>query len=125
MLKLNDLCQKSDLVFVGGFAMFKHGLKSNYRDVDVVVQTLSGLESATTYTTDSLFSTSGKRAGLKAELFIDIFIEEKLPESIQIGPYRVATIAALTQYYVNLIEHVKSDHLLSHIHNNLKLLKYE
>ena len=53
---LEELKNIEDLVFVGGFAMYKLGLKESYSDLDVVVTSKEFLNDITWYETDSAFS---------------------------------------------------------------------
>lgn len=124
-MQLEQLKNKEDLVFVGGFAMWKHGIKDCYSDIDIVVKNLDGIENHTVYETDSKFSKSGKRAFVKTgEIAIDIFIEDDLPEFETIDGCKVRTIKSMIDYFENLLPQV-TEHWQNFINQNLKILKDE
>ena len=78
---LEELKNIEDLVFVGGFAMHKLGLKESYSDLDVVVTSKEFLNDITWYETDSAFSGSGIRGFLIYNgIKLDIFLESALPQ---------------------------------------------
>lgn len=104
MLEL--LKQKENLVFVGGFAFFLHGLKKDYKDVDIVVTDLEGIPGVTKFITKSHFSKSGKRASLEKDIYVDIFIEKELPEFEIINGFRVQTKESLINYFEELLSKV-------------------
>lgn len=112
---------KKDLVFVGGFAMFMHGLKKDYTDLDIVVTNLEGLGKVFSYTTNSAFSNTGKRAFIPGKIKVDIFIEHKLPEYTIIDGLKIQTIESMVNHYKN----IKTDdnHWKAYILEKLKLLE--
>lgn len=112
---------KKDLVFVGGFAMFMHGLKKDYTDLDIVVTNLDGLGKVFSYTTDSAFSKSGKRAFIPGEIHIDIFIEKQLPEYVVIDGLKIQTINSMKEYYTKI--QTSNEHWKKHISERLELIK--
>lgn len=106
---LDILKVKKDLIFVGGFAAYMQGVKSSFHDYDVVVLSLSGgLEHAYQYMTDSKFSRSGRRAVIECPIPVDIFIEDSLPEFIEINGFKCQTVASMLQYYTDLLPHLRS-----------------
>lgn len=96
---LNELALKQNLVFVGSVAMMLQGIEVTPNDIDIVVTDLEGLENYTEYTTDSKFSTSGQRAFILGDFDIDIFIEEKLPQFMEIDGKKVQTAYHMEKYY--------------------------
>lgn len=58
---LERLKHKDNLVFVGGFALYKHGLVKGYTDYDIVVTDIEGLGQVNVYLTESAFSKTGER----------------------------------------------------------------
>lgn len=93
-----------NLVFVGGFAMFMHGLKSSYKDLDIVITDPADIPDATEYATASAHSLSGKRAFLHIDnQFIDIFIEDKLPQWELIDGLKVQTVPSMLEHYERVL----------------------
>lgn len=120
---LEQLKNKKDLVFVGGFACYMQGLKASYHDYDVVVLSLTGgLEDARYYLTDSAFSKTGKRAVLETPLPVDIFIEDDLPEYVEIDGFKCQTVESMIQYYEGILPLVRSV-WIKNINDKLNLLK--
>lgn len=112
-----------DLVFVGGFAMYKLGLKESYSDLDVVVTTKESLSGVTWYETDSAFSGSGIRGFLIYNgIKLDIFLESALPEFEIIDGFKVQTKKSMGEYYEKIYNFVK-DYWKKDIENKLKLLQ--
>ena len=73
---LEDLKHIENLVFVGGFAMHKLGIKENYSDIDIVVTDKDFLKGITWYETDSAFSGTGIRGFLLyGDIKLDVFLE--------------------------------------------------
>lgn len=120
MLKLLKL--KPDLVVVGGFAMFLHGLKKEYTDIDVVVRNLDGLGKVFSYSTNSAFSKSGKRAFIPGDTKVDIFIEKTLPTYEIKNGFKVQTIKSMISYYEIILPYVQ-DFWKEDIYKRLELLK--
>lgn len=121
---LGKLSNKEDLVFVGGIAMFLHGLKEHYNDIDVVVTNLNGLANYIEYDTDSKFSGTGMRAFINSTPKVDIFIEYAIPEFEIIKGMKVQTIESMLEYYERIYPLVK-EQWKSDIEQKLKMLKNE
>ena len=120
---LEQLKNKKDLVFVGGFACYMQGLKASYHDYDVVVLSLTGgLEHAHQYITDSAFSSTGRRAVLESPIPVDIFIEETLPEYVEIDGFKCQTVRSMLDYYLGILPHVRTI-WRENINNKINLLK--
>jgi hypothetical protein len=75
---------KEDVVFVGSVSLWNSNLVTDPNDIDIVVNSLDGLEvfgNIETWESKSPMSISGKRACIRREDYnIDIFIEDFLPE---------------------------------------------
>jgi hypothetical protein len=75
---------KKDVVFIGSVSLWHLNLVTNPHDIDIVVNSLDGLEvfgNIESWESNSPMSISKKRACIKREDYtIDIFIEETLPE---------------------------------------------
>jgi len=75
---------KDDVVFVGSVSLWNSNLVTDPNDIDIVVNSLDGLEvfgNIETWESKSPMSISGKRACIRREDYnIDIFIEDFLPE---------------------------------------------
>ena len=121
----NFLKLKKDAVIVGSAALYLQGLvdvKPN--DIDIITTSIKGLpEGVVEYETDSGFSFSGKRAFLiiNNSYKIDIFIEDKLPEYVEINGLKVETVKAMLEHYLSILPRVK-DYWLPEINNKIKLL---
>ena len=99
---------KKDLVYVGSFALYQMGLVQSYRDIDIVVVDLIGLEGCIAYDSDSGFSSIGKRAFIKSDPVIDIFIENELPDFIEINGLKCQTLASMLKHYTEILPNVKT-----------------
>lgn len=96
---LQDL--KSELVFVGGVNKLIRGIKKCTSDIDVVVKDIKGLEilgEIYLYKTSYVGSISGNRAYIKSDYFIDIFIEDSIPEYDIIGGLKCQTLLQQKQH---------------------------
>ena len=111
-MQLIKYCQhlaqlKDDIVFVGGVAMMIHGINHTPKDIDIVVNNLSGLDQkAKSYETTSKFSISGKRAFINKKHDVDIFIEKELPEFTIIEGMKVRTIESMINHNEKLYHQV-------------------
>ena len=119
---LNTLSQKENLVFVGTTSMKIQGIDIVPQDIDIVVTDLVGLENYVEYTTDSKFSTSGKRAFIKGEIDIDIFIEDTLPEYVIIDGKKAVTFFYMKKLY-NVLLNIVDDYLKNDLTEKLNLLQ--
>ena len=120
---LEELKNIEDLVFVGGFAMHKLGLKESYSDLDVVVTSKEFLNDITWYETDSAFSGSGIRGFLIYNgIKLDIFLESALPEFEIIDGFKIQTKKSMREYYEKIYNFVK-EYWKKDIENKLKLLQ--
>lgn len=117
---------KKDFVVVGSVALVLLGLqKEDPKDIDIVVNDLSGIEgNVKEYTTDSKFSNTGRRAYILDEVNpkVDIFIEESLPDSIMIKGIRTTTRKAMLEYYSKLLP-IAGDIWKDYILNKIKILE--
>lgn len=118
-----QLSQKENLVFVGSVAMMFQGIDVNPKDIDIVVTDLEGLENYREYTTDSKFSFTGKRAFIIGEIYIDIFIEERLPEYVIINGLKCETLSFMKKYYLTIHNDLSDNYWKQIINEKLKLLK--
>lgn len=113
---------KLDFVVVGSLALYlQNSIGREPFDIDCVVLNLDGLPKETiSYSTDSKFSTTGKRAFyVDSNLKIDIFVEDKLPEYIIVDGIKVQTVDDMKAYYAR-IYHQVDDHWKKVITNKLK-----
>lgn len=102
---LEKLKNIEDLVFVGGFALCKQGLKSNYNDIDLVVTDKDFLQGLAWYRSNSVYSESKEKAILiLPELSLDIFYETKLPEFDIIDGFKCVSIEAAKKHYERIYE---------------------
>lgn len=97
---------KEDVVFVGSLCLWHLGLIIDPKDIDIVVNSLDGLEEfgeIKIWNTKSPMSVSKKRAHIKREDYdIDIFIEETLPEHTMISGIKFQTLKDLNNH-INLV----------------------
>lgn len=104
--KINS-CKK-DVVFVGGVAEMLQGFRTETRDIDICVLSLNGLETLgkiKQWETKSVFSTSGKRAGIETKDYTtDIFLEENLPEFVVVNGFKCETVHSLINRYTDIIK---------------------
>lgn len=125
MLDFKIIENKSDAVIVGSSALYLQGLISKEpKDIDIISTSIDGLPEGTVeYTTDSGFSFSGKRAFciVDGSFKIDIFVEDKLPDYIEIDGLKIQTVASMLSYYQSILPRVK-DYWLPEINNKIKLL---
>ena len=125
MLNFKILENKADAVIVGSSALFLQGLISKEpNDIDIITTSIEGLpEGMVEYETDSGFSFSGKRAFCIVEnrFKIDIFVEDKLPEYIEVNGLKIQTVVSMLKYYESILPRVK-DYWLPEINNKIKLL---
>lgn len=124
---------KDDVVFVGGVALSFHGKKDGFRDIDVVVTDVTGLEflgEIILFDTKSIFSTSGKRAYVRRDDYIiDIFIENSLPDFIIHDGIKYETMEHITSYYAMILDKANyvdspcfSEILIKNIENKISCL---
>ncbi len=96
-----------DVVFVGGIAEMMQGKRDIATDIDICVLNLDGLDvfgELQEWNTESPVSISGKRAGLvNKNMILDIFIEEELPEYVEISGLRFETLESLINRYEKVI----------------------
>jgi len=96
-----------DTVFVGGISEMMQGKRESATDIDICVLNTNGLDvfgELKEWITESPVSISGKRAGIEnPNLILDIFIEDELPEYVEILGLRFATLEALETRYVKVI----------------------
>ena len=125
MLDFKIIENKADAVIVGSSALYLHGIsKKMPNDIDIITTSMKGLpEGVVEYETDSGFSFSGKRAFCIVEnrFKIDIFVEDKLPEYIEVNGLKIQTVASMLSYYQSILPRVK-DYWLPEINNKIKLL---
>lgn len=100
----------NDVVFVGGIAEMIQGKRESATDIDICVLNIDGLDvfgNITEWKTDSPVSISGNRAGIKnTTIILDIFIEEQLPEYVEIDGLRFETIESLIERYERVISQI-------------------
>lgn len=98
---------KDDVVFVGGVTMVHHGIKETAKDIDIVVLDLKGLEQLgyiRHWFGKSEMTKSKKRASIESlPYFIDIFVEDELPEYVEHDGVKYRTIDSLVEFYEDLI----------------------
>jgi hypothetical protein len=120
--KIHNL--KPDTVFVGGVSEMVQGKRNTTRDIDICVTNLDGLESLGNikkWVTDSKTSISGKRAGIEGKKYIiDIFVEDKLPDYIEIEGIKYQTIPSLIKEYERVIKEMESTDRIPSI-NKMKI----
>ena len=125
MLDFKILKDKADAVIVGSSALYLQGLiKKIPNDIDIITTSIKGLpEGVVEYETDSGFSFSGKRAFCIVEnsFKIDIFVEDNLPEYVELNGLKIQTVASMLKYYESILPRVK-DYWLPEINNKIKLL---
>ena len=125
MLDFKIIENKADAVIVGSSALYLQGLtKKIPNDIDIITTSIKGLpEGVVEYETDSGFSFSGKRAFYIVDdsFKIDIFVEDKLPDYIEIDGLKIQTVASMLSYYQSILPRVK-DYWLPEINNKIKLL---
>ena len=125
MLNFEILKDKADAVIVGSSALYLQGLtKKMPNDIDIITTSIKGLpEGVVEYETDSGFSFSGKRAFCIVEnIFkIDIFVEDNLPEYVELNGLKIQTVSSMLKYYESILPRVK-DYWLPEINNKIKLL---
>lgn len=121
---------KPDTVFVGGVSEMVQGKRNTTRDIDICVTNLDGLESLghiKKWVTDSKTSISGNRAGIEDQKYIiDIFVEDKLPDYIEIYGIKYQTIDSLINEYKRVITEMKNTNRVLSINkmkNKLENLK--
>ena len=125
MLNFEILKDKADAVIVGSSALYLQGLsKKMPNDIDIITTSIKGLpDGVIEYETDSGFSFSGKRAFCIVDdrFKIDIFVEDKLPEYIEVNGLKIQTVVSMLNYYESILPRVK-DYWLPEINNKIKLL---
>lgn len=119
--KISELSKKTNLVFVGSTALKLRGINIIPKDIDIVVTDLTGLENCIEYTTTSKFSSSGKRAFIRGEINIDIFLEDQLPHFNLINGYKCVTIESTKDYYLSIYDTV-DEYWKKKINEKLNLL---
>lgn len=125
MLDFKIIKNKSDAIIVGSSALYLQGIiKKMPNDIDIITTSVDGLPDGTVeYTTDSGFSFSGKRAFCIVEdsFKIDIFVEDNLPEYMELNGLKIQTVASMIKYYESILPRVK-DYWLPEINYKIKLL---
>lgn len=96
-----------DVIFVGGIAEMMQGKRKFATDIDICVLNINGLEvfgEIKEWITTSPVSISGKRAGIEnTDIILDIFIEDELPEYVEILGLRFETLESLKTRYERVI----------------------
>lgn len=109
--QLND--SKPDIVFVGGVSEFLQGARTETKDIDICVNNLSGLDffgEIESWRSSTPFTISGNRAGIsRTDFIIDIFIEDNLPEYININQMKCETLNSLLHRYKKIVPHLKPE----------------
>ena len=125
MLNFEILKDKADAVIVGSSALYLQGIsKKMPNDIDIITTSIKGLpDGVIEYETDSGFSFSGKRAFCIVDdsFKIDIFVEDKLPEYIEVNGLKIQTVVSMLKYYESILPRVKK-YWLPEINNKIKLL---
>lgn len=125
MLNFEILKDKADAVIVGSSALYLQGISKKIpNDIDIITTSIKGLpDGVIEYETDSGFSFSGKRAVCIVDdsFKIDIFVEDNLPDYIEIDGLKIQTVASMFNYYQSILPRVK-DYWLPEINNKIKLL---
>jgi hypothetical protein len=107
MYLIEELCKKNDLILIGGVAMKLNGMEHNPKDIDVVVNTLDGMDffgQVIELTTDFVGSVSGKRAYIRRhDYMIDIFIEDILPDFITDDRLRFISLEYMMDHYKEIM----------------------
>jgi hypothetical protein len=107
MYLFEELSKKEDLVIVGGAAMKLNGMDHNPKDIDVVVNSLDGLDffgEVIEFDTDFVGSVSGKRAYIKRfDYMIDIFIEDTLPDFITDLRIKYQTLDSMLTHFKDIL----------------------
>jgi hypothetical protein len=100
----------NDVVFVGGMAEMMQGKRKFTSDIDICVLNTDGLDifgEIKEWETTSPVSISGKRAGIENdEVILDIFIENELPETVEISGLRFETLESLKTRYERVISEI-------------------
>lgn len=127
--KLNK-AKNGNVVLTGSIAERMNGINVEIHDVDFVVLNLDGLESfgkLETFTTKSVFSKSGKRAFVKRSggYDFDIFVEDKLPDFIQVDGVKYETLQSMIRWTENAISEVQDLKIKEILVLRLKRLKNE
>lgn len=98
---------KKDVVFVGGVSFVHHGIKETAKDIDIVVNNLEGLYELgeiKEFQTKSPMSKSGNRAYTYVDdIQVDIFIEDELPEYVEVDGIKYKSIESMIKFYEHLI----------------------
>lgn len=114
MLKtINNINNIENIVFVGGVSEMLQGIRETTKDIDICVLNVDELKTkyiVKEWKTTSVFSKSGNRAGIESEEYIiDIFIEDTLPEFVEIDGIKCETLNSLIDRYTLVIEGLNDD----------------
>ena len=95
---------KKDVVFVGGVALVHHKIKEETADIDMVVLNLDGLEcfgSLVQFRLPPEISTTRRRARVLVDkkIFLDIVINDYLPEHVEVDGVKYETIESMIRFY--------------------------
>lgn len=120
--KLNN--EITDIIFVGGVSEMIQGIRETTKDIDICVLNVDELKSRyilKEWQDTSVFSKSGKRAGIESEDYIiDIFIEDTLPDFIEIDGVKCETLNSLIDRYKLVIEGLDDN---KDFHSKEKMIK--
>lgn len=105
---LNKLSTIEDLIFVGGTSEYIQGVKSELRDIDIVVTDINDLKNIGYIFfvhSDIFHGLSGKRAVINLKnVLIDIFIEPNLPTHVNIDGFKCETIESMISLRENTLK---------------------
>ncbi len=91
-----------DIVFVGGVSEVLQGVRTETNDIDIVVKSLKGFEKfgeIREFISNNEYRFGCKRALIKGEYTIDIWIKDELPEYIIIDNIKVKTLKSMIMVY--------------------------
>jgi hypothetical protein len=103
---------KKDVVFVGGVALVHHKIKEEATDIDIVVLNLDGLECFgpfVVFLPPPSISTTIRRTRVLVDkkISLDIIIDEKLPEHVEVDGVKYVTIEETIRFYDDYLPRLK------------------
>jgi hypothetical protein len=118
---------KEDVVFVGGVSAVYHKIKEETADIDIVVLNLDGLESFGPFNQFRLppeISITRHRARtlVDKKIWLDIIIDEKLPEHVEVDGVKYETIESMIRFYEDYLPRI-NEHVGAKYQKILNLMK--
>lgn len=119
---------KNDVVYVGSWVARKHNkLRRQPHDIDIVVNSLDGLETfgeIKCFESKSVMSNGSKRCQIVSnEVKIDIWVRDELPKWELIDGMKFQTLESQIQHYKNILDLTDNMVMKKSVNERLRILQ--